>query len=142
MTNFAAFAIGSICSTFIDSIPLIEIARATSTVEMALSVLMDKRKEWEDTFVKKFGVPMDNEVGLLKMIGAFCVMAQCSLDVEGVGFVKSAPPQNATPKLQDLKKLVEDQCMAMEGQGVGGSECEVPSCGKDKNGGGTPDVQG
>ena len=38
---------------------LIEISRATSTVEMALSVLMDKRKNREDTFVKKFGVPMD-----------------------------------------------------------------------------------
>ena len=64
MSNFAAFASGSICSTFIDSVPLIEIARATSTVEMALSVLMDMRKEWEDTFTKKFGVPVDGEVGL------------------------------------------------------------------------------
>ena len=35
MSDFAAFARGSICSTFIDSVPLIEIARATSTVEMA-----------------------------------------------------------------------------------------------------------
>ena len=71
MSDFAAFARGSICSTFIDSVPLIEIARATSTVEMALSVLMDGRKEWEDTFVKKFGVPVDGEVGLPKMIGVF-----------------------------------------------------------------------
>ena len=117
MTDFAPFARGSICSIFINSVPLIEIARATSTVEMALSVLMDRRKEWEDTFVKKFGVPVDSEVGLPKMIGAFCVMAQCSLDVEVVGFVKSAPPQNATPELQELKKLVEDQRMAMEGLG-------------------------
>ena len=60
---------------------------------MALSVLMDTRKEWEDTFAKKFGLPVDGEVGLPKMIGALCVMAQCSLDVEGVGFVKSDPPQ-------------------------------------------------
>ena len=79
MSDFAAFARGSICSTFIDSVPLIESARATSTVEMALSVLMDRRKEWEDTFVKKFGVPVDSEVGLPKMIGAFCVMARCSM---------------------------------------------------------------
>ena len=78
MSNFAAFARGSICSTFIDSVPFIEIARATSTVEMALSVLMDRRKEWEDTFVKKFGLPLHSEVELLKMIVAFCVMAQCS----------------------------------------------------------------
>ena len=63
-------------------------------VEMALSVLLDKRKEWEDTFVKKFGVPVESEVGLPKMIGAFSVMGHCSLDVEGVGFVKSAPPQS------------------------------------------------
>ena len=108
MTAFAAFARGSICSTFIDMVPLIEIARATSTVEMALSVLMDRRKEWEDTFVQKVGVPVDSEVGLPKMIGAFCVMAQCCLHVEGVGFVKSSPPQTATPELQELKKLVED----------------------------------
>ena len=113
MTDFAVFARGNICSPFIDSVPLIEITRVTSTVEMTLSVLMDRRKEWEDTFVKKFGVPVDSEVGLPKMIGAFCVMAQCNLDVEGVGFVKSAPPQTATPELQ---KLVEDPCMAMEGR--------------------------
>ena len=92
MSDFAAFARGSICSTFIDLVPLREIARATSAVEMALSEWMDRRKKWEDIFIKKFGVPLDGEVGLPKMIGAFCVMAQCSLDVEGVGFVKSAPP--------------------------------------------------
>ena len=73
MTDLAAFATGSICSTFIDSVPLIEIARATSTVEMALSVLMDRRKQWEDTFVKKFGVPVDSEVGLRKMIRLFAL---------------------------------------------------------------------
>ena len=67
-----------------------------------------------DAFVTKFGLPVDSEVSLPKMIGAFCVLAQCSLDVEGVGFVRSAPPQTATPE-QELKKLVEDQCMAMEG---------------------------
>ena len=113
--DFAAFARGSICCTFIDSVPLIEIPRATSTVEMAPSVLMDRRKEWEDTFVKKFGVPVNGEVGLPKMVGPFCVMAQCSLDVEGVGFVKSAPPPAPAPELQVLKKLVEDERMAMEG---------------------------
>ena len=74
MSDFAAFARGNICSTFIHSVPLIEIPRATSTVEIALSVLMDRRKEWEETFVKKFAVPGDGEVGLPKMIGAFCVM--------------------------------------------------------------------
>ena len=99
VSDFAAFVRGSICSTFIDSVPLIEIARATSTVEMALSVLMDRRKEWEDTFTKKFGVPVDGEVGLPKMIRAFCVMAQCSPDVEGVGFVKTAPPPTPVPEL-------------------------------------------
>ena len=66
MSDFAAFARGSIYSTFIDSVPLIGIARATSTVEVALSVLLDERKEWEDTFIKKFGVPVDREVGLPK----------------------------------------------------------------------------
>ena len=75
MSDFAAFVRGKICSSFIDSVPLIKIGRATSTVEMALSVLMDRRKEWEDTFTKKFGVPVHGEVGLPKMIGAFCVMA-------------------------------------------------------------------
>ena len=92
MADLAASARGSMCSSFIDSVPLIQIAWATSTVEMSLSVLLERRKEWEDTFVKKFGVPVESEVGLPKMIGAFCVMAQCSLDVDGVGFVKSAPP--------------------------------------------------
>ena len=115
MSHYAAFARGSICSTLIYSVPLIEIARATSTVEMALSVLMDKRKEWEDTFTKRFGVPVDGEVGLPKMIGAFFVMAQCSLDVERVGFVNTAPPPTPAPELQELKKLVQDQRMAMEG---------------------------
>ena len=76
MSHFAAFARGSICSTFIDSVPLIEIARATLTVEMALSVLLDRRKEWEDTFTKKSGVPVDAEVWLRNMIGAVCVLAQ------------------------------------------------------------------
>ena len=42
-------------------------------------------------------------------------MAQCSLDVEGVGFVKSAVPQSSAPELHELKKLVEDQCMAISG---------------------------
>ena len=31
-----------------------------------------------------------------------------STDVEGVGFVKSAPPPAPAPELQELKKLVED----------------------------------
>ena len=43
------------------------------------------------------------------------MMAQCSLDVEGVGFVKLAPPPAPAPELQELKNLVEDQHMAMEG---------------------------
>ena len=60
MSDIVAFAWGSICSTFIDSVSLIEIARATSTIEMALSVLMDRRKEWGDTLVNKFGVPVDS----------------------------------------------------------------------------------
>ena len=66
---------------------------------------------------QKFRVPVDGEVGLPKMIGAVCVMAQCSLDVEGVGFMKTAPAPTLTlaPELQELKKLVEDQRMAMEG---------------------------
>ena len=75
MSDFAALARGSSCFTSIDSVPLLEGARATSAVEMALSVLMDRRTEWEDTFVKKFGVPMDSEVGLPNVIGAFCLMA-------------------------------------------------------------------
>ena len=91
MSDFATFAMGGICPTFLDSVPLIEIARATSTVEMALSVLLERRKEWEDSFTKKFGVPVDGDLGLPKTIGALCVMAQCNLDVEGVGFVKTAP---------------------------------------------------
>ena len=49
---------------------------------------------------EKVGVPVDREVGLPKMIGALCVMAQCNLDVEGLGFVKSAPPPAPTPALQ------------------------------------------
>ena len=115
MSDFAAFARGCICSTFIDSVPLIEIASSTSTVEMAPCVLMDRRKEWEERFITKFGVPVDSEVGLPKIIGGFCAMAQCSLDVEGVGFVKSAPPPAPAPELRELKKLVEDQGTAMEG---------------------------
>ena len=115
MSNFAAFARGSIWSTFMDSVPLIEIARTMSTVEMALSVLMDRRKEWRDRFTKKFGVPVGEEVGLPRMIGAFCVMAQCRRYVERVGFVKMAPPTAPAPEVQESKKLVEDRCMAMGG---------------------------
>ena len=90
-TDFAAK--GSICSAFIDIVPLIEIVRATSKVEMALAVLLGRRKEWEDSFTQKFEVPLDSEVGLPKMIRAFCVMAQCELGVEGVEFVQPTPPQ-------------------------------------------------
>ena len=61
-------------------------------VPFPLSMLMDRRKEMEDMFVKNFGVPLESEVLLPTMIGAFGVMAQCSLNVEGVGFVKSWPP--------------------------------------------------
>ena len=43
------------------------------------------------------------------------MMAQCSLDVEGVGFVKLVPPPAPAPDLQELKEMVEDQRMAMEG---------------------------
>ena len=82
---------------------------------MVAKKLLERRKKWEDTFVKKFGVPVDSQVGVPKMIGAFCVMVQCSLDVDEVGFVKLAPPQSSAPDLQELKKLVEDQRMAMEG---------------------------
>ena len=35
--------------------------------------------------------------------------------MEGVGFVKTAPPPTPAPELQELRKLVEDQRMAMEG---------------------------
>ena len=42
-------------------------------------------------------------------------MAHCSLDVEGVGFVTTAPPPTPAPELQELKKPVADQRMAMEG---------------------------
>ena len=69
----------------------------------------------EDIFTKRFGMPVNGEVGLPKMIGVFCVMAQCSLDVEGVGFVKMAPLRTPAPEVHELKKLVEDQRMAMEG---------------------------
>ena len=93
MTDFAAFAMGSICSTFIDSVPLIE-TRATSTVQMALSVFLDRRKEWEDTFVKKFGVPVDSDVGLPKMIGAFCVMAHYGRGGSGFREVSAAPERH------------------------------------------------
>ena len=77
---------------------------------------MDGRKEWGDTFVKKFAVPVDSEVGLPTLVAAFCVMAQCRLDVEGVSFVKPAPPPTPT-ELQALNKLVEDQCI----YGLGGA---------------------
>ena len=70
---------------------------------MALLVLLGRRAEWEDSFTKKFGVPVDSQVGLTKMIGALCVVAQCDLDVEGLGFIPAA------------LKLVESQTRAMEG---------------------------
>ena len=104
---------------------------------------MDRTKELEDTFVKKFGVPVDSEVGLQKLIRAFCVMAQCKLDVEGVGFVKSVPPPIATPELQELMKLVEDhRSHGAAAQGTGGGQCEIPGRGKEENGGGAPAGQG
>ena len=100
MSEFAAFARGSICSTFLDSVPLMEIARPTSTVGMALSVLMNRRKEWEDTFVKIFGVPVDGEVGLPKKIGAlYAVRPRC-----GRSGLRHPPPlgpsaRHSTPAL-------------------------------------------
>ena len=42
--------------------------------------------------MKKFEVPLHSEVGLPKMIGAFCVMAQREQDMEGVGFMQPVPP--------------------------------------------------
>ena len=91
VTSFAAFTSGFVCALFIDSEPMIEIARAASKVKMALAVVPGRRKEWEDAFMKKLEVLLDSEVGLPKMIGAFCVMVQCELDVERVGSVQPVP---------------------------------------------------
>ena len=127
MSDFAAFARGSICSTFIDSVPLIEIARAASTVEMALSVLMDRKKEWEDSLTKRFGVPLDGEVGLPKMIGAFCVMSQCSLDVEGSGFREDGTTPDASTWAAGVEQAGGRPPHGHGGaeQGVGGGQREI-----------------
>ena len=108
--DFAVFAKGTICSQFIDSVPMLEIAEAASQVEMKLSVLLERRAEWEANFVAKYGIEL-GEVGLVKMIASFCVMAQCDLDVASLGFVKmEVPPQQpqaVSPELLELKQLVQ-----------------------------------
>ena len=68
--DFAVFAKGTICSRFIDSVPMLGIAGAASQVEMKLSVLLERRSEWEANFVAKFGIE-SGEVGLVKMIASF-----------------------------------------------------------------------
>ena len=91
--DFAVFSKGTICSQFIDSVPMLEIARAASQVEMKLSVLLEHKSEWEASFVAEYGIEL-GQVGLVKMIASFCVMAQCDLDVASLGFVKmETPPQ-------------------------------------------------
>ena len=116
--DFAVFSKGTICSQFIDSVPMLEIARVASQVEMKLSVLLERRSEWEANFVAKYGIKL-GEVGLVKMIDSFCVMAQCDLDVASLGCVKMAPPpqqpQAMSPELLELKQLVEGQAIVMEG---------------------------
>ena len=116
--DFAVFAKGTICSQFIDSVPMLEIARAASQVEMKLSVLLERRSEWEASFVAKYGIEW-GEVGLVKMIASYCVMAQCDLDVASLGFVKvevpPQQPQTVSPELLELKQLVQGQALVMEG---------------------------
>ena len=116
--DFAVFSKGTICSQFIDSVPMLEIAGAASQVEMKLSLLLERRSEWEANFVAKYGIEL-GEVGLVKMIASFCVMAQCDLDVASLGFVKMATPpqqpQAMSPELLELKQLVEGQAVVMEG---------------------------
>ena len=56
--DFAVFSKGTICSQFIDSVPMLEIARAASQVEMKLSVLLECRSEWEANFVAKYGIEL------------------------------------------------------------------------------------
>ena len=97
---------------------MLEIARAASQVEMKLSVLLERRSEWEATFVAKYGIKLE-EVGLVKRIAFFSVMAQCDLDVASLGFVKMATPpqqpQAMSPELLEVKQLVEGQAVVMEG---------------------------
>ena len=87
--DFAVFSKGTICSQFIDSVPMPEIARAASQVEIKLSVLLERRSEWEANFVAKYGIEL-GEVGLVKMIASLCVMAQCDVDVASLTFTTSA----------------------------------------------------
>ena len=65
---------------------MLETARAASQVEIKLSVLLERRSEWEANFVAKNGMEL-GEVALVKMIASFCVMAECDLDVASLGFV-------------------------------------------------------
>ena len=59
--DFAVFSKGTICSQFIDSVPMLEKARAASQVEMKLSVLLERRSEWEANFVAKYGIELGHE---------------------------------------------------------------------------------
>ena len=49
---------------------------------------------------EKFGARADSDVGLPKMMRAFCVMPQSSLDVQGLGFFKSGNPR---PQVQNYR---------------------------------------
>ena len=89
---------------------MLEIARGASQVEMKLSVLLERRPEWEANFVAKYGIEL-GEVGLVKMIASFRVMPQCDVDVASLGFVKmETPPQQrqaVSPELLEVKRLVQ-----------------------------------
>ena len=81
---------------------MVEIAKENATVEMMLTMLGERRKMWEDMFVRKCGFPVDGLVGLVKCIAAYLVYATAELDVENQSF-KPVKPTPSTPSSEQLE---------------------------------------
>ena len=110
---------------------------------MALSASLDRPKEWEDAFVKKFGVTVDSEEGLPKMIGAFLRPGAVQSGSRWSGFREaSATPERHT-RASGAEEAGGGPTYGNGGaaQGAGGGECKVSGHGKDENGGGAPIVK-
>ena len=110
--GFERFARGDIYSNYIDSVPLIKIARATSSVETELALLLERRPGWDEELWERYLVPLDASVALPKMMGAYYVFASCTLDVGGGAFRELQAAETGlsqpSPELADFRKMVQD----------------------------------
>ena len=108
-TGFDMFCKAEVCSNFIDSVPMLQVARNNANVEMALSILGGRPGMWEELFIKKRGLLLDGLVGLVKAIAAYMVFAGVELEIERQSFKLTELLQaqkETTAKLQvDLQEV-------------------------------------